>query len=85
MDKKIQKKVVKIQLDNNENKKAQDMIKNIIISIKNETEKLESIATENSVNQITALAGRIKFAQEKYASTLSKHESIKTETIKTSK
>ena len=72
----------KIQLDNNENKKAQDMIKNIIISIKNETEKLESIATENSVNQITALAGRIKFAQEKYASTLSKHESIKTETIK---
>jgi len=72
----------KIQLDNNENKKAQDTIKNIIISIKNETEKLESIATENSVNQITALAGRIKFAQEKYASTLSKHESIKTETIK---
>jgi len=72
----------KIQLDNNENKKAQDMIKNIIISIKNETEKLESIATENSVNQITALGGRIKFAQEKYASTLSKHESIKTETIK---
>ena len=72
----------KIQLDNNENKKAQDTIKNIIISIKNETEKLESITTENSVNQITELAGRIKFAQEKYASTLSKHESIKTETIK---
>ena len=72
----------KIQLDNNENKKAQDTIKNIIISIKNETEKLESIATENSVSQITELAGRIKFAQEKYASTLSKHESIKTETIK---
>lgn len=72
----------KIQLDNNENHKARDTISNVIISIKDETNKLKSTTTENKINQITELTNKIKFAQEKYASALSKHESIKTETIK---
>ena len=72
----------KIQLDNNENHKARNTIDNVVVSIKDETNKLKSTATENKINQITKLTNKIKFAQEKYASALSKHESIKTETIK---
>ena len=72
----------KIQLENNENHKAQDTINNVIISIKNETSKIKSTVTENKINQITELTNKIKSAQEKYASALSRHESIKTETIK---
>jgi len=72
----------KTQLDNNENHKALDIINNIVFSIKDETNRLKSITAENKINQITELTNKIKFAQEKYASALSKHESIKTETIK---
>ena len=72
----------KIQLDNNENYRAQDTINNAILSIKDETNRLKSITAENKINQITELTNKIKFAQEKYASALSKHQSIKTETIK---
>jgi chromosome segregation protein len=72
----------KIQLDNNENHKARDTINNVFISIKDETNRLKSITAENKINQITELTNKIKFAQEKYASALSKHQSIKTETIK---
>ena len=54
----------------------------LLFQSKNETNKLKSTTTENKVNQITKLTNKIKFAQEKYASALSKHESIKTETIK---
>ena len=43
---------------------------------------MESAIKENNINQITDLTNKIKFSQEKYASALSKHESIKTETIK---
>ena len=72
----------KIQLDNNENYRARDTINNAILSIKDETNRLKSITAENKINQITELTNKIKFAQEKYASALSKHQSIKTETIK---
>lgn len=72
----------KIQLDSNENHKAKDTINNVVISIKDETNRLKSTTTENKINQITELTNKIKIAQEKYASALSKHESIKTETIK---
>ena len=72
----------KIQLDNNENHKARDTINNVVLSIKDETNRLKSITAENKINQITELTNKIKFAQEKYASALSKHQSIKTETIK---
>ena len=70
------------QLDNNENHKARDTINNVVISIKDKTNTLKSTATENKINQITELTNKIKLVQEKYASALSKHQSIKTDTIK---
>ena len=72
----------KVLLDNNENDKVRDIINSTEILIKDETTKLESTIKENNINQITDLTNKIKFSQEKYASALSKHESIKTETIK---
>ena len=72
----------KTQIENNENQKAKSTIDNIIIAINDETKRLESISAESSTEEITELSSKIKFAQEKYASALSKHESIKTETIK---
>jgi len=73
---------VKIHLKNNENQKALDSIDSAIILIHKNLKKLESNDLENSVDNITKLTNSIKKAQEKYASALSKHESIKTETIK---
>jgi chromosome segregation protein len=72
----------KNQLENNENIKAKEIITETVVLIKNQTEKLESADKENSVDQISDLANKIKVFQEKYALALSKHESIKTETIK---
>jgi len=72
----------KNQLDNNENGRAKDTISNVVISIKDQTEKLKSPSDKNEISQITELTNKIKISQEKYASSLSKHESIKTETIK---
>jgi len=72
----------KIHLENNENNKALDVIDNIILSVKDETKKFKTAVEENSVNEITELTNKIKLAQEKYASTLSKHQSIETETIR---
>ena len=69
-------------LENNENERAKDEIDNIIASIKNENIRLESATFESDPNKITELSSKIKFSQEKYASSLSKYESIKTETIK---
>ena len=74
--------IAKKCLENNENKKALDSIDNIIFSVKNETKKFENTTKENSLNEITELTNKIKLAQEKYASALSKHNSIKTETIR---
>ena len=73
---------IKIHLEKNDNQKAKNIINDIAISVKNEIKRLESIATENSTNEITDLTSKIKLAQETYAFALSKHESIKTETIK---
>ena len=72
----------KNQLENNENQKVKNTINDVIISIKNEKKRIESISTENSAEEITKLTSKIKLAQEKYASALSKYESVKTETIK---
>ena len=72
----------KEQLEKNENKNALDSISNIIVSIREESKKFEMNIDESSVNKITELTNKIKTAQERYASTLSKHESIKTEKIK---
>lgn len=72
----------KKQLESNKNDKALDTINNIILLINDEAKKLESEITENTADQITSLTDKMKFAQEKYASALSKYESIKIETIK---
>ena len=39
----------KIQLDNNENQKARNTIDNVVVSIKDETNKLKTTATEIKV------------------------------------
>ena len=72
----------KIYLENNENKKALDAIDNIILSVKDETKKFKTATEKNSVNEITELTNKIKLSQEKYASALSKHHSIQTETVR---
>jgi len=72
----------KIYLENNENKKALDAIDNIILSVKNETKKFKTATEKNSINEITELTNKIKLSQEKYASALSKHHSIQTETVR---
>ena len=71
-----------VQLENNEKDLALNSIKNTISLINTFRSKLEFTNNESSLNQITDLNNKIKFAQEKYASALSKNESIKTETIK---
>ena len=73
---------VKIQINNNENEKARDAIDDILILIKDQTGKFKSLDSTNKVDEITDLTNKIKLSQEKYANALSKHESIKTETIK---
>jgi len=72
----------KIELEKNEIDNAKNKIVSIILSIKNETNKLKSINSENKISQITSLTNKIKLAQENYASSLSKHQTIKTETVK---
>ena len=74
--------IAKKYLENNESKKTLDLINNIILSVKNETKKFDTVAEENSLDEITELTDKIKLAQEKYASALSKHNSIQTETIR---
>jgi len=73
---------IRIQLESNKNEVALNSIKKIISLINIYNGKLEFTNDENSLNQITDLNNKIKYAQEKYASALSKNESIKTETIK---
>ncbi len=72
----------KIYLDNNNNEEAKFKIKDIINLNNVEIERLESEFKNNSADEIFNLTNQIKLAQESYASALSKHESIKTETIK---
>ena len=73
---------LKKQIENNESQKAKNDIDNIIVSIKSEKIRLESLQNQKTGEEISDLTTKIKFAQEKYASALSKYESIKTETIK---
>ena len=72
----------RIYIENSENEKARNTINDIIDSIKNENKRLESAKNQSSTEEIVELTNKIKLAQEKYASILSKHETIKTETIK---
>ena len=72
----------KQKIDNNENKKSNEIIQNVITSIDSEAKRLETIKSEGSSDEITELTEKIKLAQKKYASALSKYESTKAETIK---
>ena len=72
----------KSEIENNEYLKAKKIIEDVVISINNETNRIKSFNAENKISQVTELTNKIKIAQEKYASALSKHQSIKTETIK---
>tara|TARA_B100000029_G_scaffold37313_1_gene35070 strand:- start:71 stop:2647 length:2577 start_codon:yes stop_codon:yes gene_type:complete len=72
----------KKEIEENKNQEAKEVINNVIISIEEKKKKLDSAETKNMTEQITGLTNKIKFTQEKYASALSKHEAIKTETIK---
>ena len=72
----------KTLVENNENHEAKGKISNILSSIKNEIQKLESIVMEDSAKGIIDLTNKMKIVQEKYAYALSKHETVKAETAK---
>ena len=72
----------KTEIENNNNKNAQTTINEIIDSVKNKMEKLKTTEINNESKEMSEQTSKIKIAQEKYAFALSKHESIKTETIK---
>ena len=73
---------VRLEIENNEKQKANGSINNIILSIESERKKLEATDTKYSSDDITKLTSKIRLAQERYASALSKYEGVKTETIK---
>ena len=70
------------EIEDKEYEKAKNIISKTITSIKNEKVMLENLNTESSLDDIGNLTSKIKVAQEMYASSLSKYESIKAETIK---
>ena len=72
----------KLQIEKNDNQKAKTVIDGVLVSIKSEVKRLESTTSESSTEEINELTKKIKLAQKNYAYSLSKYESIKTETIK---
>ena len=72
----------KTQIEKNEYQDAKNAIVSVVSEIKEEINRIETVNKKSSTDEITELANTIKYAQERYASALSKHESIKTETIK---
>ena len=72
----------KLQIEKNDNQKAKTVIDDVLLSIKSEAKRLESTTSESSTEEINELTKKIKLAQKNYAYSLSKYESIKTETIK---
>jgi chromosome segregation protein len=73
---------IKKQIENNNNQDAMKAISNVIISVNSESKRIESLKRETAANEISEVTNMLKIAQEKYASALSKHDSIKTDTIK---
>jgi len=73
---------VKVFLENNQSQEVKGEIDNILFSVKNEIENLQPIVMEDSTKEITSLTSKMKIVQEKYAYALSKHETVKAETIK---
>ena len=70
------------QIENNNNQDAMKAISNVIISVNSESKRIESLKRETAANEISEVTNMLKIAQEKYASALSKYDSIKTDTIK---
>ena len=70
------------QIEKNNLEKVRDSVSSAIKSINLEISRLEYLTPKNSTEEVVELTGKIKLAQEKYASALSKYESIKTETVK---
>ena len=75
-------KSAKSNLESDDKEKTLVVLQNVILSIEEEAKKFESSSSENSISQVTELTNNIKIAQEKYASALTKNQSIKTESIK---
>ena len=73
---------IKKQIENNNNQDAIKAISNVIISVGSESKRIESLERETAANEISEVTNMLKIAQEKYASALSKYDSIKTDTIK---
>ena len=67
------------------NEEAVSEVKNAIEKLNSELNKLKINGDKNFVEDINKLSGKIKISQETYASTLSKNQSIKTDTIKQAK
>ena len=75
-------KDAKLYIENNEEKKAINTINTIIYSVEDQIKNFESKVEEDSITEITELTNKIKLAQEKYASALSKNQSIQIETVR---
>jgi len=73
---------VKKYMENNDDKNAKIILSDTINSIRSETTRLQSETQLSSTDEISGLTSKIRSSQEKYASALSKYESIKSETIK---
>jgi len=73
---------IKNYIEKDENTKALDLINLTILDLEDKTKKFEIASEENSISEITELTSKIRLAQEKYASVLSKHQSIQTETVR---
>jgi len=73
---------IKTKIENNNNQDAIKEISDVIISINSESKRIESLNKEAAANEISKVTDMLKIAQEKYASALSKYDSIKTDTIK---
>jgi len=73
---------IKNYIEKDENSKALDLINLTILDLEDKTKKFEIASEENSISEITELTSKIRLAQEKYASVLSKHQSIQTETVR---
>ena len=72
----------KKHIESNDDKNAKIILSDTINSIQAETKRLQAKAQLSTTDEISGLTNKIRSSQEKYASALSKYESIKSETIK---
>ena len=72
----------KSYINEGNNKKANEVIESTILLIEEKIKSVESLDKKNSLEHVTELTEKIKMSQEKYASALSKNQTIKTESVK---